>query len=192
MTIENAAPHNITFAFRSNDAYAATEPAATSREEYEARFAQRGIARVIDTVVAVLLAVGAQIVLVGPLSHYGPVAWIAASLLSVLVPNSLEFLMLAASGQSIGKRVAKIRVVRNTDNGPLGLGRAFLRTYTPAALFFLTSTALIEMGVDPGARLLVAMALNGIQLVLLWSERGRMIPDRVAGTRVIETNCLDF
>jgi uncharacterized RDD family membrane protein YckC len=191
MTIENSASSPLTFAFRTQDAYSPAE-AETPAELYDAPLGRRAIARVVDVGIAVLLAIAAQILVVAPLSRYGSFGMLTALFLSVLAPHSLEAAITARGGQSIGKRLAKIRVVRNVDGGAVGFARSFVRTYAPVVIFIVSATVLVMLGFDPFTRLLGTMVLNGVQLVLLWSERARMIADRIAGTRVIDANPLNF
>ncbi len=54
--------------------------------------------------------------------------------LAVALPFAYETLMLGRDGQTIGKKVMKIRVVRIADNRPLNGGQAALRTLVHVVL----------------------------------------------------------
>lgn len=82
---------------------------------------------------------------------------------------------LSTTGQTIGKKMVGIRIVR-TDGGRAGFVRAwFLRSALIHALSLITSPIVYLVGlfwiVDIGC---------------LWSNHRRMLHDRIAGTRVIE------
>jgi len=85
----------------------------------------------------------------------------------LFVQNGGYLVAFTASGQTLGKMVAGIRVVQSDSAGPLDLGRAFLRTLmwvalaVPAGLGFLTA---------------------------LFSRDYRGLHDRFAGTRVVRAS----
>jgi uncharacterized RDD family membrane protein YckC len=76
-----------------------------------------------------------------------------------------EWQMIAASGQTLGKRICRIKVI--AGNGlPLG------------SLAFLRAVARVGLGIIPGVGI--------IDLLFISSERGRTLHDRIAGTLVVE------
>jgi uncharacterized RDD family membrane protein YckC len=85
----------------------------------------------------------------------------------LLVQNGGYLVAFTASGQTLGKMVAGIRVVQSDTAGPLDIGHAFLRTLmwvalaVPAGLGFLTA---------------------------LFSRDHRGLHDRFAGTRVVRAS----
>jgi uncharacterized RDD family membrane protein YckC len=85
----------------------------------------------------------------------------------LLVQNGGYLVAFTAGGQTLGKMAAGIRVVPAASDGPLDLGRAFLRTLmwgvlaVPAGLGFLTA---------------------------LFSRDHRGLHDRFAGTRVVRAS----
>jgi len=85
----------------------------------------------------------------------------------LLVQNGGYLVTFTAGGQTLGKMAAGVRVVPEDSDGPLDLGRAFLRTLmwgvlaVPAGLGFLTA---------------------------LFSHDRRGLHDRFAGTRVVRAS----
>jgi uncharacterized RDD family membrane protein YckC len=93
------------------------------------------------------------------------------ALVFVVVSFLYEVPQLALSGQTIGKRVWGVRVVRRTDLGPVGTGPAVARWA-------------VQFGVST-----VPWLGNGFFLLdslwLLWDRRRQCLHDKVAGTLVL-------
>jgi len=103
----------------------------------------------------------------------------------------------AYSGQTIGKRLCRIRVVRNADEGPIGWREATLRDIVPFAVCIATVTATpwLPMISREWAFTLLAAIPTGWALLeiltTLTNDRRRAVHDYLAGTVVIRTTCGD-
>ena len=79
--------------------------------------------------------------------------------------------LLSTTGQTVGKRLLNVSVVRWEDEGPPGFFRAvFLRCLVPALIALIPGTGLVFLILDP--------------LFILGGER-RCLHDWLAGTKVI-------
>lgn len=95
----------------------------------------------------------------------GGVAFAAALPVSIV-----QWSMIARSGQSIGKRVMKIRIVR-MDGSPVGFGNGVvLRDWITQAISMVPYLGGI---------------INLIGILMIFGEERRCLHDRIAGTKVI-------
>jgi uncharacterized RDD family membrane protein YckC len=81
------------------------------------------------------------------------------------------------NGQTLGKQVAGIRVVRD-DAEPVGYGRAVLREWIAKTLVFELAGAIVSGGIIP--------LLDYIWP--LWDERNQALHDHLAATTVLRTS----
>jgi uncharacterized RDD family membrane protein YckC len=81
------------------------------------------------------------------------------------------------NGQTLGKQVAGIRVLRE-DAEPVGFGRAVLREWVAKTLVFELAGAIVSGGIIP--------LLN--YTWPLWDERNQALHDRLAATTVLRTD----
>ena len=174
-------------------------------------------ARALDTALKAAAAIGAVVIVVlalwewltdgfslwgdsEPFPARGVWALIAAGAILVAIPV-YEIAMVAVRGQTIGKRVANIRVVCLHSDSPPGWGRAIGRWFLPVAAFWspalllsLLSTILQQASVGAPVGLVLGQVTQllaaGMWLVVrlsaIWGPDRRGWHDRLAGTRVVE------
>jgi len=88
---------------------------------------------------------------------------------------ALQVYLISISGQTVGKKWFRIRIVR-TDGSPAGFIHGWgLRSLVPA------------MGIAVLTALMVPVGLFAIaDIALVWSAQRRTLHDRIAGTRVVD------
>ncbi len=109
-------------------------------------------------------------------------------------------LMHATFGQTLGKMITGVKVVRNADEGPISFLRALLRDLVPlmllaAAVFMLPHSDIIvtsgkKVALQPPAMLGIVSMLSflwGLMEIVtfLFNKRRRAVHDLIAGTVVI-------
>ena len=122
-----------------------------------AGFFQRLLALVIDGFLLGLFGQALGIVIPGLLSRAGAWGWTIGFTIVVSYFGVLNSRI--GGGQSLGKRVAKIRVV-GSDGNPISLGRSALRAFVLSAPFFL-SDAPLDLAHPCGLPLSCHMWLSG-------------------------------
>lgn len=180
------------------------EPEVTLRSRRNvplATFKQRAAARGIDLILAGLALVLAT-ALMGCLAYayvvtgdeYEPYGWLLVPLVIMFVALSLtatyETWATAATGQTRGKGLKGIQVVRLRDGRKPGVGASFVRAALPVSAS-LCGFALL-WGVNPPIATLVAIALYCLTyLSAIWDSHGRAWHDRLSQTLVITRVPLD-
>ena len=176
----------------------------------------RVAARALDTALKAVAAIVAAVVCVLSLwewltesfSIWGdsdplPASAVAGLLVAgavLLVIPVYEIAMVAVRGQTLGKRLADIKVVRLDSNGPPGWGRAIGRWFLPVAAFYfglvlsvvisvtvadsLSASDSLEVRVMP--QLLAPALWLLVRLSATWDRNRRGWHDHLAGTRVVE------
>jgi len=146
-------------------------------------FGRRLVARLVDVAVLVVLV---GLVLSpwseqadnGDLRVDAPVGVVVAVVLGAL---AYEIVPVWLAGRTLGKSLARVRVVANAD-APLGrrpgLGQAVRRTLVPAL-------PAIAVGLVPAVRPLAPPVFTFLVATALLRPDGRGLPDRLAGTRVL-------
>jgi uncharacterized RDD family membrane protein YckC len=140
-------------------------------------FGRRFLARFVDTmlvflIVTIVLSSYSETNAAGEQVIRAP-TWVVALLASGVV--LYEVLTTAWRGQTLGKFLAKVRVVAvDAPSGPASLTQAARRVLAPTAAGLL--------GIAAPAFLPFAVA--AVYLSALMRRDGRGIPDRLAGTRV--------
>jgi len=183
-----------------------------------ASFGSRVAARVLDTALKAAAAIVAAVVVVlslwewltesfsiwgdsGPLPASAVGGLMAAGAILLAIPV-YEVAMVAVRGQTIGKRVAAIKVVRLDSDSPPGWGRAIGRWFLPVAAFWIGQVLSIlilvglqeasgtgtELGLGLGqvTQLLAPALWLVVRLSAIWSRDRRGWHDYLAGTRVVE------
>lgn len=137
----------------------------------------RFLARFLDTVTAEILFVGVCAAMNVTVYGKDNVLTGRAIAAQLVIAFFYEVPSTAIWGQTLGKRLARIQVVRIESNAAPGIGRALLR--------FLT---VYVAGVLP----IVGIPLSLIvQLWFLWDPRRQNIPDKVARTLVVKVGAGD-
>ena len=207
-------PHTSRGASASLGASPVPEAAAPSEL---ASIGSRVAARALDTALKAIAAIGAVVIVAlalwewliegfslwgdsEPFPASGVWALIAAGVILVAIPI-YEIAMVAVRGQTIGKRVANIKVVCLHSDSPPGWGRAIGRWFLPVAAFWsaalflsLLSTILQLASVGPPVglvlgrvtQLLAAGLWLAVRLSAIWGPDRRGWHDRLAGTRVVK------
>jgi len=151
----------------------------TTKERYElaSRWARLG-ASILDSVIAAAISF--------PLMYYSgtwdkiirgeyPIFEIAMfGVLGLIVFLALHGYLLAKYGQTIGKRVAGIKIVSRDSITLLPLPRLFLLRYLPAALAAHVPT--------------IGQLLSFVNVVFIFRADKRCVHDLIAGTIVIKAN----
>lgn len=94
-----------------------------------------------------------------------------------LVPAELpiaiyQWMLVARTGQTIGKKMMRIRIVR-TDGGPVGFGDGVaLRDWVMRAVGFIPC---------------VGGLISLVGILMIFGQERRCLHDRIAGTKVIKT-----
>ena len=88
---------------------------------------------------------------------------------------TVQVYLLSTRGQTIGKKMVGIRIVR-TNGQPAGFVRAWL----------LRSALVRSLELLGGPLVFAALAFWIVNIGCLWSNHRRMLHDRIAGTRVID------
>lgn len=177
----------------------------------------RVAARALDTALKAAAAIGAVVIVVlalwewlteafsfwgdsEPFPARGVWALIAAGAILVAIPI-YEIAMVAVRGQTLGKRVAGIKVVGLHGDDPPGWGRAIRRWFLPVAAYWsaaiflsLLSTILQLASVVPPLGSVLGQVTQplaaGLWLVVrlsaAWNSDRRGWHDRLARTRVVE------
>ena len=166
----------------------------SGRDVALATFKERAVARGVDLVLAGLVLVLAT-VLMGCLAYarlvtgdeYEPYGWLLTPLVIVLAALFLtavyETWATSAIGQTRGKRLKGIQVVRLRDGRKPGVAASFVRAALPLAAS-LCGLVLI-WGANPPIATLVAIALYClIFLSAIWDRHGRAWHDRLSQTLV--------
>lgn len=191
----------------------APEPAALEL----ASFGSRVAARALDTGLKAVAAIVAAVVVVLSLREWfiesfsfwgdsdplpASAVWgmMAAGAILLAIPV-YEIATVAVRGQTIGKRVAKIKVVRLDSDSPPGWGRAIGRWFLPVAAFWfgLILSALIFvaveglvsgtsawLGLGQVTRMLAPTLWLLVRLSAIWGRDQRGWHDYLARTRVVE------
>ncbi|WP_420610479.1 RDD family protein [Candidatus Poriferisodalis sp.] len=158
------------------------------------RLKERAAARAIDLVPAGLVLVFAT-ALMGCLAYaslatgdeYEPYGWLLAPLAIVFVALFLtaayETWTTSATGQTRGKRLKGIHVVRLRDGRKPGVAASFVRAALPASASLLGLTLIWRA--SPLIATLVAAALYCLTyLSAIWNRRGRAWHDSLSQTLV--------
>ena len=97
--------------------------------------------------------------------------------------------MHAASGQTLGKKAGKIKVVRDADGGAIDSSMAYIRAIAYAGPNVITGLAYFTQ--SPGLILVISVVvglygLADVIMALVDRARQRSLHDRIAGTRVVD------
>lgn len=131
----------------------------------------------------------------------GGVLSVAFYILMTALPIAYSILFHAATGQTIGKRVAKIRVVDKDEYTAITMTQAVRRDigWIVLAMFsFVTELGDVAAGVNPLARTELTTTqwiagsgallwVSAEMITMLFSERRRSLHDVIAGTVVMRT-----
>jgi uncharacterized RDD family membrane protein YckC len=112
--------------------------------------------------------------------HFGPRWEPALRGLCLLPMAAYQWRLIARTGQSIGKRQTKVRIVRR-DGNPAGfVAGVVLRVWVLGGVAMLAT-------VTPGAMVAASLvsALGFVDALLIFTPSRRTLHDRIAGTRVI-------
>lgn len=100
--------------------------------------------------------------------------------------------MHARYGQTIGKRICKIKVIKNADQTPIGLRAALIRDSVPLTLYF--GSLVFGLGQNASGWEITNNILFGWFLVEIMSaltnEKRRAIHDFIAGTVVVRVTSI--
>ena len=165
-------------------------PAETSREDYERRAtpdvqvlatpAQRFTGNLIDTIVITVPGVFAYLPILSLEEQFGEAAdvfeikdWVMLGLgsLVVLAIALIQCVMISNSGQSIGKRIVKTKIVRLDGSNPGFFYGVFMRGL---------------VGRLGGAIPVIGNLYNLVDALSVFRTDRRTIRDQIAGTRVIK------
>jgi uncharacterized RDD family membrane protein YckC len=185
----------MTIAIDSSPTYPYRAPENQSRadrvlpeEMYTPGLMRRFLAQLVDGIFEVVAVFVGSIVLglLGAVLNWSPdVTGAAVVLLPTLVASIIQTVLTGAYGQSVGKMLFRLRVVR-CDGASCGLGRAVVRAYGVLFLVVIVSTVFRFFHVSDWITLLVMLALFCTDIIMALGEHGRRLSDRLAGTRVIE------
>ena len=182
-----------------------------------ASFGSRVAARALDTGLKAVAAIVALVVFVLSLREWfiesfsfwgdsdplpASAVWgmMAAGAILLAIPV-YEIAMVAVRGQTIGKRVANIKVVRLDSDSPPGWGRAIGRWFLPVAAFWfglvlstlifvavegLVSGTSAWLGLGQVTRMLAPTLWLLVRLSAIWGRDQRGWHDYLARTRVVE------
>jgi uncharacterized RDD family membrane protein YckC len=131
---------------------------------------RRLIAAIIDGLIVYALTLLATAPIIGHGTVYGA-RQIAADLVAAVIAFLYYVLQHGTWGQTLGKRAMNLRVVRESDGGPIGYGQAAWR------LLFQYLLSLLTCGI--GGIVDVAW--------ILWDPRRQALHDKVAKTVVVQT-----
>lgn len=150
---------------------------------YQTRSSPRGLATlgarflgaVIDAIVAgVAFLPGAAVLVAGIESKeewFGPVG-IALLVGGLLLTVVVQFVLLSRDGQTIGKKLARTRIVNARDGSNPGfMGAVFLRNFVPALIGFIPCIGSIFSIVD---------------ILYIFGDDRRRLADLIAGTKVVK------
>lgn len=140
-----------------------------------ASFTQRAIARCVDFALLFLLLAGAFAGFTGNNANNPPWWWAALVLVAVV---SFEVVPVHLRGQTPGKILTRIRVVRVVDDSPPTWRQSFIRWLAPLALF---------LALSPFVRYVAIPVLAVVYGTALLDRGGRSVLDKLAGTRVVQT-----
>lgn len=158
----------------------------------QTQLADRGtrlLAKLMDDLIALACALPGALVLglstLRPLLRTGDMAQLsslessrAATGVTLLLAGLFALMlvqiwMLTTRGQTLGKRVLGVRIVRAGDEGPAGFLRAWvLRSFLPGVI-----------GLVPG----IGMFFTLIDIVFIFRPDRRCLHDLIAGTKVVKT-----
>ena len=100
------------------------------------------------------------------------------SLVGMLLVEGVQWYLIATTGQSIGKRVLGVQIVRNFDNEPVGFVRGVMIRTWLSWIFFYASMMVLPLV------WYVFVLVNFLMLMLAANRRTTL--DHLAGTCVIE------
>lgn len=139
----------------------------------------RAAARVVDLFVLLLAFVAVGTIVAGRLESDAPRNPYLADVIVFGLWASYEVVLHAIGGQTVGKMILRLRVVRLPDLGRPGPSRAFIRWFVPAGVAYVLGSVPAPWGFVTGA-----LAL-GVFLYALIEPRRRGLHDLAAGTVVV-------
>ena len=146
-----------------------TNPGAADLKKAE--YLERFLARFI-----VYLIMGALFMIPGPV---GPLAGTTY----ILIADGLN------KGQSLGKRLIKLRTVSLVTNGPCDFRKSMIRNAPFALLIVFCYVVGWIPYLGPLLSIIAAVAVFGMEITLIFTDSmGARFGDRVAGTLVITAN----
>ena len=160
--------------------------------------AARAIARFVDSVVHAVLGVGGSMLVflatfcVWCSTHETNSGQAALGVLALIAWVLYEPVMVAWRGQTLGKLMTRVKIVRVADGEPPRLWQAIVRWAIPAAAGVALSlvVALVLAGVQADAMRLLAMfaAWAPLYLTSFMDDDGRGWHDMAAGTIVVSVD----
>jgi uncharacterized RDD family membrane protein YckC len=166
----------------ANNPYAAPAAAGLGMGAYDAYgapLADRGArlgAALLDAFFAVVAAALLGVPTAFLASNGSPDAMLipfAFAMLGVLALSIVQWYLLATSGQSLGKRIVGIKVVR-VDGSPAGFGAAVaMRAWLPGVI---------------GAIPYIGGFFSLVDVCMIFGEERRCLHDQMAGTKVVVAN----
>ncbi len=141
----------------------------------------------ITDIFLTLLAVVCVLIVLSTLGIASPQSMFAIAVLLFFLIRTPYYVLaeLAWNGQTLGKRILKIKVVSH-DGGPLGAHALVLRNLMKEAEIFLPATLLLTLSADTPVLSLVALGWIVLTLAIPLNDRyRRRLGDMMAGTHVI-------
>lgn len=137
----------------------------------------RLLARIVDVVLELALAVPWFILLLTmnwiSVEEFKGGGFAALKLVPAELPIAIyQWMLVARTGQTIGKKMMRIRIVR-TDGGPVGFGDGVaLRDWVMRAVGFIPC---------------LGPLISLVGILMIFGDERRCLHDRIAGTKVIKT-----
>ncbi len=157
----------------------APEAPPTAEQPRQAGLPYRAAARIVDAFVISLGFIAVGTVVAGRLAADAPSNPFVADLIVYGVAAVYEIVPTALHGQTLGKRILQLRVVRLPDLGRPGMSRSFIRWLVPAAAFYVLGYVPAPLGY------VTILLVPVIFLVALIDPRRQGLHDRAAGTIVV-------